>query len=226
MLDYMWGIMIAIGVLYGAATGNLEAVTNAILDSAGEAVSICITMTGVMSLWVGFMRIAEEAGLIGALTRAIQPAIHFLFPQLPREHASTGYIATNFIANILGLGWAATPAGLKAMEALAALEKERGQESCVVVGGGNALGSDRAVGSGSTVKSAVAAGTASDEMCTFLVMNISSLQLIPVSIIAYRSKYGSPSPTAVIAPAILATLASTLAAIIFCKLMCRRSRRC
>lgn len=226
MLDYMWGIMIAIGVLYGAATGNLEAVTNAILDSAGEAVSICITMTGVMSLWVGFMRIAEEAGLIGALTRAIQPAIHFLFPHLPKEHASTGYIATNFIANILGLGWAATPAGLKAMEALAALEKERGQESCVVVGGGNALGSDRAVGSGSTVKSAVAAGTASDEMCTFLVMNISSLQLIPVSIIAYRSKYGSPSPTAVIAPAILATLASTLAAIIFCKLMCRRSRQC
>ena len=226
MLDYMWGIMIAIGVLYGAATGNLEAVTNAILDSAGEAVSICITMTGVMSLWVGFMRIAEEAGLIGALTRAIQPAIHFLFSQLPKEHASTGYIATNFIANILGLGWAATPAGLKAMEALAALEKERGQESCVIVGGGNALGSDRAVGSGSTVKSAVAAGTASDEMCTFLVMNISSLQLIPVSIIAYRSKYGSPSPTAVIAPAILATLASTLAAIIFCKLMCRRSRRC
>ena len=184
MLDYMWGIMIAIGVLYGAATGNLEAVTQAVLDSAGEAVSICITMIGVMSLWVGLMQIAKEAGLIEKMTEAIRPAIHFMFPKI--------------IANILGLGWAATPAGLKAMEALADLEQER-QRS------GEA-----------SVKSMA---SASDEMCTFLVLNISSLQLIPVTIIAYRSQYGSPDPTAVIAPAILATLVSTMAAIIFCKCM-------
>ncbi len=202
MLDYMWGIMIAIGILYGAAVGNLEAVTNAILESAGEAVSICITMIGVMSLWVGFMRIAEEAGLIQSLTNAIMPAIHFLFPKLPKEDASVRYIATNIIANILGLGWAATPAGLKAMEALADFEKKRGAGSITPP------------------------GTASDEMCTFLVLNISSLQLIPVSIIAYRSKYGSPAPTAVIAPAILATLASTFAAVLFCKLMCGRTKKC
>ncbi len=204
MLDYMWGIMIVIGVLYGAATGNLEAVTQAVLESAGEAVSICITMIGVMSLWVGLMQIAKEAGLIGKMTEAIRPAIHFMFPRIPAKHPALEYISTNVIANILGLGWAATPAGLKAMEALAELEQKR-------------------IGKGTLSTRATA--VASDEMCTFLVLNISSLQLIPVTIIAYRSQYGSPDPTAVIAPAILATLVSTLVAIIFCKCMTMRNKQ-
>lgn len=204
MLDYMWGIMIVIGVLYGAATGNLEAVTQAVLESAGEAVSICITMIGVMSLWVGLMQIAKEAGLIGKMTEAIRPAIHFMFPRIPAKHPALEYISTNVIANILGLGWAATPAGLKAMEALEELEQKR-------------------LGKGTLSTKATA--VASDEMCTFLVLNISSLQLIPVTIIAYRSQYGSPDPTAVIAPAILATLVSTLAAIIFCKCMTMRNKQ-
>lgn len=204
MLDYMWGIMIVIGVLYGAATGNLEAVTQAVLESAGEAVSICITMIGVMSLWVGLMQIAKEAGLIGKMTEAIRPAIHFMFPRIPAKHPALEYISTNVIANILGLGWAATPAGLKAMEALAELEQKR-------------------LGKGTLSTKATA--VASDEMCTFLVLNISSLQLIPVTIIAYRSQYGSPDPTAVIAPAILATLVSTLVAIIFCKCMTMRNKQ-
>lgn len=204
MLDYMWGIMIVIGVLYGAATGNLEAVTQAVLESAGEAVSICITMIGVMSLWVGLMQIAKEAGLIGKMTEAIRPAIHFMFPRIPAKHPALEYISTNVIANILGLGWAATPAGLKAMEALAELEQKR-------------------IGKGTLSTKATA--VASDEMCTFLVLNISSLQLIPVTIIAYRSQYGSPDPTAVIAPAILATLVSTLVAIIFCKCMTMRNKQ-
>ena len=204
MLDYMWGIMIVIGVLYGAATGNLEAVTQAVLESAGEAVSICITMIGVMSLWVGLMQIAKEAGLIGKMTEAIRPAIHSMFPRIPAKHPALEYISTNVIANILGLGWAATPAGLKAMEALAELEQKR-------------------LGKGTLSTKATA--VASDEMCTFLVLNISSLQLIPVTILAYRSQYGSPDPTAVIAPAILATLVSTLAAIIFCKCMTMRNKQ-
>lgn len=204
MLDYMWGIMIVIGVLYGAATGNLEAVTQAVLESAGEAVSICITMIGVMSLWVGLMQIAKEAGLIGKMTEAIRPAIHFMFPRIPAKHPALEYISTNVIANILGLGWAATPAGLKAMEALAELEQKRLRKGTL---------------------STKATAVASDEMCTFLVLNISSLQLIPVTIIAYRSQYGSPDPTAVIAPAILATLVSTLVAIIFCKCMTMRNKQ-
>lgn len=198
MLNYIWAVMIAIGVIYGALTGNIEAVANGALDSAGEAVQLCITMTGIMALWVGLMEIAKNSGLIASMTKGIQPFISFLFPRIPGNHAAREYISTNIIANILGLGWACTPAGLKAMEEL---QKLNGEE-CRRTG-----------------KPPV---TASNEMCTFLIMNISSLQLIPVSIIAYRSQYGSVNPTAVIVPGIIATLTSTLVAIIFVKVMDRK----
>lgn len=108
-------------------------------------------------------------------------------------------------ANILGLGWACTPAGLKAMEALAQLEQERGNP-------------EYAEGKGGKNR------TASMEMCIFLILNISSLQLIPVNMIAYRSQYGSVNPTAIVGPAIVATAVSTGAAVIFCKLMNRKRR--
>ena len=198
MQNYIWAVMIAIGVIYGALTGNIEAVANGALDSAGEAVQLCITMTGIMALWVGLMEIAKNSGLIASMTKGIQPFISFLFPRIPGNHAAREYISTNIIANILGLGWACTPAGLKAMEELQKLNEEECRR---------------------TGKPPV---TASNEMCTFLIMNISSLQLIPVSIIAYRSQYGSVNPTAVIVPGIIATLTSTLVAIIFVKVMDRK----
>lgn len=111
MLNYIWAFMILIGIVYGAFSGNMEAVSKAALDSAGEAVSLCITMIGVMALWVGLMEIAQKSGLISKLTRGISPFITFLFPNIPRDHPARGYISTNLIANILGLGWACTPAG-------------------------------------------------------------------------------------------------------------------
>ena len=125
MLNYLWGMMLLIGVVYAAITGNLPAVTDAALDSAKEAVTLCITMTGVMAFWVGLMRIAENAGIIAWATRKLKPFLRFLFPDLPPEHPANEYIATNMIANIFGLGWAATPAGLKAMEELGKLEEDR-----------------------------------------------------------------------------------------------------
>lgn len=191
MLNYIWAFMIIIGIVYGAFTGNMEEVSNAALDSAGEAVSLCITMIGVMSLWVGLMEIAQKSGLIAKMTKGISPFITFMFPHIPKNHPAREYISTNLIANILGLGWACTPAGLKAMEELSNLEKERGNRSSGHI--------------------------ASKEMCDFLILNISSLQLIPVNMIAYRQQYGSVNPTAIIAPAIVATFLSTLAAVVFCK---------
>ncbi len=209
MLNYIWGFMILIGVVYGAFTGNIQAVANAALDSSKEAVSLCITMIGVMGLWVGLMEIAKNAGLIARLTRGIQPFISFLFPRLPKGHAAREYIATNIVANILGLGWACTPAGLKAMEELANLEKERGNPAYLEENGKGILSAGRE-------------RAASREMCNFLILNISSLQLIPVNMIAYRSQYGSPNPTSIIVPAILATSVSTLVGIVFCKVMDRK----
>lgn len=205
MLNYIWALMILIGVVYAAVTGNMEAVTDAALGSAGEAVSLCITMAGVMGLWMGLMRIAEKSGLIAGLASGIQPFLSFMFPRIPKKHESRKYIATNFIANILGLGWACTPAGLKAMEELAKLEEERGNPAYAKDG-----------------KEGLRGRVASNEMCTFLILNTSSLQLIPVNMIVYRTQYGSANPAAVIAPAILATLFSTIIAIVYCKIKDRK----
>ncbi len=203
MLNYIWAFMILIGVVYGAFTGKMAEVTNAALDSAGDAVSLCITMIGVMALWVGLMEIAQKSGLIAKLTKGIQPFISFLFPGIPKGHPAREYIAANLIANVLGLGWACTPAGLKAMEELAKLEAERGTPGYVSADGKR---------------------VASNEMCTFLILNISSLQLIPVNMIAYRSQYGSVNPAGIIAPAIVATFVSTAAAVVYCKGKDRRRR--
>ncbi|MBD5520857.1 MAG: nucleoside recognition protein [Lachnospiraceae bacterium] len=214
MLNYIWAVMIITGVIYGAFTGNIEAVSKAALDSSGEGVSLCITMIGVMSLWVGLMEIAQKSGLIAGMTKGISPFITFLFPNIPRNHPAREYISTNLIANILGLGWACTPAGLKAMEELANLEAERGNPEYVPdVGAGK-----------KNVAFSKKEREASKEMCDFLILNISSLQLIPVNMIVYRQQYGSVNPTAVIAPAIVATFISTAVGVVFCKVKDRRRR--
>lgn len=201
MLNYLWAGMLLLGIAYGAFHGRLPELTEAALSSVKEAVTLCITMTGVMSLWTGLMEIAEKSGVIRQAAKLIEPFIQLMFPELPENHKAREHITTNMIANIFGLGWAATPAGLRAMEALKDLEEERRKKK---------------------KKSAVPEGTASREMCTFLILNISSLQLIPVNIIAYRSQYGSVNPASVIAPSIAATLISTLAAAVFCKAAERR----
>ena len=220
MLNYIWALMIMVGILYGAFTGNIKAVSNAALDSAGEAVSLCITMMGVMALWVGLMEIAQTSGLIRKLTKGIQPFISFMFPRIPKGHAAREYISTNIIANVLGLGWACTPAGLKAMEELAKLEGERGTPGYASADGTAKNGGVETVDG----KKGKQGRVASNEMCTFLILNISSLQLIPVNMIAYRSQYGSVNPAGIIAPAIVATFVSTAVAVIYCKIENRKQK--
>ena len=194
-MNYLWAGMILIGIIFGAFNGRMEVITNAALDSSKEAVTLCITMIGIMSFWCG----------IGSAAKKMRPVIRFLFPDLPKEHKAQEHITTNFIANILGLGWAATPAGLKAMKELETLEEERRA--------GKVPGPVRRK------------GVASNEMCTFLIMNISSLQLIPMNVIAYRSQYGSANPAAIVGAGILATVASTGAAVIFCKIAEQRRKK-
>lgn len=197
MLNYIWGFMILSGIIYGAFTGNMAAVGNGAIDSAKEAVTLCITMLGVMSLWTGIMEVAKTAGVMDKMVRAVSPFVRRMFPNIPRDHKANEYITMNIVANILGLGWAATPAGLKAMEQLALIEDDRRK--------------------GKLPGRVMEKGVASNEMCTFLIINISSLQLIPVNIIAYRSQYGSVNPSAIIGPAIAATTISTIAGIVYAK---------
>lgn len=207
-MNYLWGFMIVIGIVFAAFNGTLPEVTEAAVGSAKEAVMLCIGMIGIMSFWVGIMRIAENAGMIEGATKKMMPFLRFLFPGIPREHPANRYIATNMIANVFGLGWAATPAGLKAMEELAKLEAERGTAGY--------LSNHSTDGRRERV--------ASSEMCTFLILNISSLQLIPVNMIAYRQQYGSVNPAGIIAPAIVATFVSTAVAVVYCKLKDRKRR--
>lgn len=98
-MNYLWGFMILIGVVYAAFHGTLPAVTEAAVDYAKEAVTLCITMMGVMSFWVGMMRIAENAGIIEGATKKLMPLLHFLFPKIPKGHPANRYIAMNMIAN-------------------------------------------------------------------------------------------------------------------------------
>lgn len=191
MLNYIWAFMIIIGIVTAAFTGQMEAVSSGILDSAKEAISLCIVMLGVVGMWTGIMKIAEHTGLVRQLTKLLLPILRLLFPQIAEEEPVMGYIASNMIANLLGLGWASTPTGLKAMKELYEIHKKRCRET-----GGDS-------------------SAASDEMCMFMVINISSLQLIPINMIAYRSQYGSVHPGLIILPGLAATTVSTLVGILY-----------
>lgn len=193
MLNYLWAFMLVLGITVGAISGKIDVVSSEFINSSKEAINLCITMLGIMAMWTGIMKIAEKSGLVKTFTKWLTPFIRFLFPDIPKEHIVNEYIASNIIANILGLGWAATPMGLKAMKELADIDKQRhnGKETKI----------------------------ASTEMCTFLIINISSLQLIPVNIIAYRSQYGSTNPMSIVLPAIIATSISTIVGVIFAKIM-------
>lgn len=192
MLNYLWGFMIVVGIVVGVINGDIAKVSTASINSAKEAITLCITMLGVMSLWTGIMQVAKRAGITDAFTKVLRPIIRLLFPDIPKDHVVNEYIASNMIANILGLGWAATPMGLKAITELKKLSKNGDTASC--------------------------------DMCTFLIINISSLQLIPVNIIAYRSQYGSVSPTEILGAALVATTMSTMAGILFSLIARKLSR--
>ena len=174
MLNGLWVFMMAVGIMWAAVQGNLGAVTSGALDAAGEAVSLCITMLGVMAFWSGILEVGRRAGLTTQLSGKMRPILGALFPGIPKDHP-----------------------------ALERLEEERREKK---IGG------------------AFRRGTASDEMCTFLVINISSLQLIPINMIAYRTQYGSADPMAVIGPALAATAVSTAVGVIACRVLGRKKR--
>ena len=125
MLNYIWFGMMFIAVIVGILTGNIDAVTQAAIDMAKTAVEIAIGLIGIMALWLGTMKIAEESGLIRIIARAIRPITIRLFPEVPEDHPASGSIILNMAANLLGLGNAATPLGLKAMEELQELNLEK-----------------------------------------------------------------------------------------------------
>ncbi len=168
---------------------KLRAITDAAFDMAKFAVKLAIGLIGIMALWLGLMRIAEKCGLINNMVKIVQPLLHWLFPNIPKDHPAFGSISMNMAANVLGLGNAATPLGIKAMQQLQSLNPNK--------------------------------NTASDEMCMFLALNTSSVQLLPpVTLIALMGTQVSE----LIVPIILATSCSTITAVIVAKLYAKHRK--
>lgn len=193
MLNWIWGFFFIGGILTGAFLGRMDALTNAIIGGGKSALELAFSMAGVVATWSGILKIAEKGGLIDDLAEKMNPFLTFLFPEVPRRHPARKYIAANFAANVLGLGWAATPAGLLAMKEL---EKLNDQKGC-----------------------------ATNAMCMFLVVNMSSLQLVTVNILAYRSQYGSAAPAEIVGLGMVATLVTTFVGMITAKIAEGRRRR-
>jgi len=125
MLNYIWFGLMAAALVMAAVNGSADAVTKAAVDSSASAVQTAIGLIGIMTLWLGMMRVAEAAGLVSLLGRAVRPLLRRLFPEVPPDHPAAGAIVVAIAANMLGLNNAATPLGIKAMEELQALNPDK-----------------------------------------------------------------------------------------------------
>ncbi|MDS1030661.1 nucleoside recognition domain-containing protein [Bacillota bacterium LX-D] len=137
MVNLIWFFLLAAGIITAGINGHIEVVTKAALDSAKDAVNIALGLVGMMALWLGLLKIAEEAGLVSFIARLVNPIMKFLFPSIPKGHPALGAIVMNLSANILGLGNASTPLGLKAMQELQKLNKncdEASEAMCTFLG--------------------------------------------------------------------------------------------
>lgn len=129
MVNYIWGGMILIGLCVAAFNGKIDLMSQAAFEGAKNGVTISFTLISFLVLWLGVMKIAEQSGLLQILTKLLTPLVNFLFPDVPKNHPALGYILSNMSANILGLGNAATPMGLKAMQELQKLNSNKDSAS-------------------------------------------------------------------------------------------------
>lgn len=189
MVNYIWAFLILVGTVVGIATGRAEAVSQAALDGAKDAALLCVSLIGAYILWLGVLNVAKEAGLVDAVARRMRGVIRWLFPTVPAGSAASGFITLNIVANMLGMGNAATPFGLKAMKELQGINRDKTR--------------------------------ASDAMCMFLVINASSVQLLPLTVIALRSAAGSAAPGEIAITTLLATTVTTTVGITAAKVLRR-----
>lgn len=181
MINYLWGIFIVVGVIYSIISGNSN-ITNSFLISGSKCINMILSMIPLMCLWLGTMKIAEKSGLLGIMSEKLSKLIRIIFPEIPKGDKAIGYISSNIVMNMLGLGNAATPFGLKAMSELKRLNNN--------------------------------SDVASRSMITFLVINTSSVTIIPTTVISLRMATGSLYPTDIIPVTIITTFLSTLLALI------------
>ena len=187
MINKIWAFFIIVGILFSVITNNLSTLNSEILNSAKVTLNMLLEIFPIMALWLGLMNIAKESGLLFKISKAISPLLSKLFPDIPKGHESIGYIASNIIINVFGLGSAATPFGLKAMKSLQELNPKK--------------------------------DTASKSMITFLVINTGGVTLVPTTIMALRMLYNSTNPTEIVWPCIIATVISSICAVILDRIL-------
>jgi spore maturation protein A len=180
-MNIIWFLLIALSVVFSVATGRLDEFAKAMFEASKSAVEVSLYLLGIVSLWMGLTKIIEDSGLIHGLSNAFRPLISRLFKNIPKDHPAITTITLNLLANMFGLGNAATPLGIRAMKDLQSINNDK--------------------------------ETASFEMMLFIVINTSSIQLIPFTIIGLLAQYGSSNPSIVVLPTIISTAVSTSAAV-------------
>lgn len=181
MINYIWGVFIILGITYSIINKDPN-LTNNLLTSGKTSIDMILTILPLMCLWLGITKIAQASSLLTLVSKKLSKVVRIIFPEIPKDHPAIGYISTNIVMNMLGLGNAATPFGIKAMEKL----KELNQNKDV----------------------------ASRSMITFLVINTSSVTIIPTTVISLRLLHGSIDASEIIPVTILTTFISTFIALI------------
>ena len=192
MMNFIWAGLCFAGLVWGMLHGKSAALSQAAFQAMQDAVQLAIKLAGGFALWSGMLQIVEESGVIHAATRKLAPVMDKLFKGLSQKHPAKEAMAMNMAANMLGLGNAATPMGVRAM---------------------HLLGEDNAN------------GAATDAMCMFLVINASSLQLFPSTVIALRGAAGSFAPASIVMPTLISTAVSTVVGVAACAWMASIGRK-
>ncbi len=192
MLNAVWILLLVVSTIIALLTGNTKEMIAGAMDGATSAFKLALGLTGVMCLWLGIMRIAEDSGIVAKIVKLISPLLRLLFPRIPSDHPALGSMAMNITANMFGLNNAATPLGIKAMQDLDSLNTRK--------------------------------GTATDEMCMFLAINTSSIQIIPAGAIAMLAAAGAIEPAVIVLPALISTTVSTFAGISSALILSRMQR--
>lgn len=192
MLNYIWGGMIVVSIIVSVFTGRAEETAAAAVSGADSAVQLCIGLLGIVCLWTGLAKIGEKSGLVKIIAKLFKPIMKIIFPKLDPESVTYGSIVLNITANLLGMGNAATPLGIKAMQELDRENKHRSFPS--------------------------------NEMCTLVIINTASIQLIPATIISLRQMYGSQASGEIILPVWIVSVCALIVGITVSEIMERRKR--
>jgi spore maturation protein A len=187
MINYIWFFLIFTGILVSISTGEIDAINTAVIEDTQEAVKFAISLTGIMAVWLGLMNIAKKSGLMRGISKILTPITSLLFPDIPKNHPAMSAIVMNMVTNMFGAGNSATALGIKAMEEMNTLNRDKKR--------------------------------ATNAMCMFLVINMSSVQLVPLTVLKVRADAGSLNPTEIIGTSLIATTISTIVGIISAKIL-------